>query len=105
MLLFTGARGHMCGTASSGQFNQVVHVRSDNLNHRVMLLLDSQVVCAIISKGRTSSRRLQYSLRVLDALCLAGGLVLTFALVDTGNNPSDIPSRWFDNALRDDVRK
>ena len=67
--------------------------RSDNLEHRVMLLLDSQVICAVIAEGRSSSRRLQHSLKVLNALCLAGGLVLAVAYVDTGNNPSDIPSR------------
>ena len=26
--------------------------RSDNLEHRVMLLLDSQVICAVIAEGR-----------------------------------------------------
>ena len=67
---------------------------ADNLNHRAMLLIDSQVVCAIVAKGRTSSHRLQHSLMVLNALCLAANLVLTVAYVDTGNNPSDIPSRW-----------
>ena len=43
--------------------------RSDNLDHRVMLLLDSQVICAVIVKGHTSSHRLQHSLKVLNALC------------------------------------
>ena len=72
--------------------------QADNLNHRAMLLIDSQVVCAIVAKGRTSSRRLQHALMVLNALCLAGNLVLTVAYVDTGNNPSDIPSRWSEDA-------
>ena len=65
-----------------------------------MLLLDSQVICAVIAKGRSSSRRLQRSLKVLNALCLAGGLVLAIAYGDTGNNPSDIPSRWGGNVLQ-----
>ncbi|CAE7323141.1 unnamed protein product [Symbiodinium sp. CCMP2456] len=42
--------------------------QADNLNHRVMLLIDSQVVCAIVAKGRTSSHRLQHALMVLNAL-------------------------------------
>ena len=69
-----------------------------------MLLLDSQVICAVIAKGRSSSRRLQRSLKVLNALCLAGGLVLAIAYGDTGNNPSDISSRWGGNVLQNQGR-
>ena len=65
-----------------------------NYKQRVLLLIDSQVVCALVAKGRTSSLKLRSSLAVLNALVLASGLMLTVAYVDTGNNPSDIPSRW-----------
>ena len=68
--------------------------RASNCCHRALVLIDSQVVCAIIAKGRTSSSKLQRSLRSLNAICLASGLFLTVAYVDTGNNPADIPSRW-----------
>ena len=73
--------------------------RSNNLEHRVILLLDSQVICMVITKGRSSSR-LQRSLKVLNAPCLAGDLVLAIAYKDIYNNPSDIPSRWGGNILQ-----
>ncbi|CAE7721934.1 unnamed protein product [Symbiodinium sp. CCMP2592] len=75
--------------------------RASNCCHRALVLIDSQVVCAIIAKGRTSSGKLRRSLQSLNAVCLAAGLYLTVAYVDTGNNPADIPSRWPNLTLRE----
>lgn len=64
--------------------------------HRVLHLVDSQVVAAILAKGRSSSFRLQVALSKYAALVVASGLVVAVGYVDTRDNPSDIPSRWFD---------
>lgn len=64
--------------------------------HRILHLVDSQVVAAILAKGRSSSFRLQVALSKYAALVVASGLVVAVGYVDTRDNPSDIPSRWFD---------
>ena len=61
---------------------------------RYLHLVDSQVVSAILGKGRTSSRRLQPALSKLWSLCLATGTYLCVGYINTLDNPSDIPSRW-----------
>ena len=68
--------------------------RQHSAPQRVLHLIDSQVVCAIVTKGRTSSFRLRRGLAQLNALLLASGLVLVVGYVATDCNPSDIPSRW-----------
>ena len=78
--------------------------QASNCCQRALVLIDSQVVCAIIAKGRTSSGKLRRSLQSLNAFCLAGGLFLAVAYVDTGNNPADIPSRWCEQRSRDPGR-
>lgn len=64
--------------------------------HRVLHLVDSQVVAAILAKGRSSSFRLQLTLSKYAALVVASGTIVAVGYVDTRDNPSDIPSRWFD---------
>ena len=61
---------------------------------RCLHLLDSQVCCSILAKGRTSSRKLQFALRRFNALLLATGVVPAFGFVHTADNPADLPSRW-----------
>ena len=61
---------------------------------RYLHLVDSQVVSAILGKGRSSSRRLQPALSKLWSLCLATGAYLCVGYVNTLDNPSGIPSRW-----------
>ena len=56
--------------------------------YRALHLIDSQVVCAIITKGRTSSYRLRRGLKQLNALLLASGMVLIIGYVNTDCNPS-----------------
>ena len=67
--------------------------------YRALHLIDSQVVCAIVAKGRTSSFRLRKGLSKLNCLLLASGLILIVGYVSTDSNPSDIPSRWAEQRL------
>jgi len=60
---------------------------------RVPAFVDSQVVQAIVSKGRTSSRSLVYVLRHLSCLLLATGISLSCFYVPSALNPADAPSR------------
>eukprot|EP00971_Amphidinium_carterae_P029266 576130-Amphidinium_carterae.1 len=52
-----------------------------------------QVCLAILVKGRTSSRALNFILRRINATILAGSL-LHWTYVGTECNPADKPSRW-----------
>ena len=60
---------------------------------RVTALVDSFVVAAAVSKGRTSSRGLAPSLRRLNAVCTAAGIHLHTAFVPTRLNVADDPTR------------
>ena len=62
--------------------------------HRVLHLVDNQVVASVISKGRSSSYRLRRAIQKLSALLLAGEIRLSIGYVASEDNPSDIPSRW-----------
>lgn len=66
--------------------------------HRLLRLVDSQVVAAILAKGRSSSFKLQVALRKYAALVVASGSVVALGYIDTRDNPFDIPSRWFDKS-------
>lgn len=67
---------------------------ASNNSQRVLHLVDSQVVAAIIAKGRTSSVRLLPALAKLNSLCIIAGIYLSIGYVDTHDNPADVPSRW-----------
>lgn len=60
---------------------------------RFLHLLDSQVVLAVATKGRSSSRRLNNVLRKLSALLVANNLHPLLAWVESELNPADAPSR------------
>jgi hypothetical protein len=66
---------------------------SSNLRARFVHLTDSQVCAAILTKGRTSSRRLRATLRRWNALCVAGDSYPIVAYVVSEDNPADRPSR------------
>ena len=61
--------------------------------HRILHLVDSQVIAAILAKGRTSSFKLQVGVSKYSALVVASGTVVAVGYIDTRDNPSDIPSR------------
>ena len=58
--------------------------------HRVLHLVDSQVVASIVAKGRTSSFRLRKAVDKLSSI--AGGVQLAIGYVASEENPADIPS-------------
>jgi hypothetical protein len=57
-------------------------------------LIDSQVAQSVMTRGRTTSTRLRYLLRRLNALVLAMDAAPGYAYVHTAANPADAPSRW-----------
>ena len=62
-------------------------------NTRIFHLTDSYVCMSVIAKGRSGSRLLSYKLKKLAAWCLAFGLQLVVAHVDSADNPTDHASR------------
>ena len=67
------------------------------LNKRFVHLLDSQVSIGVVSKGRSSSRKLLHLLRRIAAIMLTADSVACLPYVGTGVNPADAPSRWHQN--------
>jgi hypothetical protein len=57
-------------------------------------LVDSQVAQSVMTTCRTSSLRLRYLVRRLNALTLAMDASPGYAYVHTSANPADAPSRW-----------
>ena len=64
------------------------------LSKRFLLLSDSQVCTAILSKGKTSSRRMLPVIKKFNSLTLASRSMVYIAFCSSEDNPSDIPSRW-----------
>ena len=62
-------------------------------NTRIFHIMDSYVCMSVIAKGRSGSRLLSYKLKKLAAWCLAFGLELVVAHVDSADNPTDHASR------------
>ena len=60
---------------------------------RIFHLTDSYVCMSIVAKGRSGSRILSYKLKKLAALCMAFGLQLVVAHLDSADNPTDYASR------------
>ena len=69
-------------------------------NRRVLCLVDSRVVLGSASKGRSSSRRVNFRLRRLGGLLLANKLSLDLCWVPSWANPSDAPSRFYSVSSR-----
>eukprot|EP00438_Fugacium_kawagutii_P028380 Skav207224 [mRNA] locus=scaffold1717:49410:52959:+ [translate_table: standard] len=70
--------------------------RSGYHSFRTMILCDSQAVIAVVAKGRSSSKQVNFILRRLCALCLSLNVFLLVCYVDTAANPADRASRLFD---------
>ena len=68
-------------------------LRSQTRSRRCLHLVDSQVALAILSRGRTSSKRLTPAVRRVSARVLAAGMAVTYGFVRSCLNPSDRPSR------------
>ena len=67
--------------------------RSGLRRSRVLMLVDSQVTLGAVSKGRSSSRRVNFWLRKIAGVCLSYGLTVDLVWVPTKANPADAPSR------------
>ena len=61
--------------------------------HRILCCVDSRVVLGVVSKGRTSQRRLNFGLRRLAFECLSATLSIDSLWVPSWSNPADAPSR------------
>ena len=59
----------------------------------MLMLVDSQVTVGAVSKGRSSSRRVNYWLRRIAGLCLSFALFVDLVWIPTKANPADAPSR------------
>lgn len=62
---------------------------------RFMHLSDSQIVLAVLTKGRSSSRRINRLLRKVASLCLCLNLYPLWAWISGRLNPADGPSRKY----------
>eukprot|EP00438_Fugacium_kawagutii_P022919 Skav229978 [mRNA] locus=scaffold372:377191:382604:+ [translate_table: standard] len=63
---------------------------------RALHLCDSQVVIAVCTKGRSSSRQLNRLLQKLGAMTIAGGVYPILAWIESHLNPADGPSRYYE---------
>ena len=72
--------------------------------HRILHLVDSQVVAAILAKGRTSSFKLQVGVSKYSALVVASGTVVAVGYIDTRDKdkakPRKKPEKPKDPSLR-----
>ena len=60
---------------------------------RILCCVDSRVVLGAVTKGRSSSRKLNHVLRKLAYECLASSLTVDLLWVPSWANPADAPSR------------
>ena len=85
-------RGHLLGLRWRSRSKHFI-------NSRFIHLLDSQVTIGVVSKGRSSSKKLLHLLRRISAIMLTADASGFFPYVAFGVNPADVVSRW------DHVRK
>ena len=65
-----------------------------NLGKRSILVSDSQVCIAVLTKGRSAARTLAASMKKVTAAILAGSLSVYLVHVESSRNPADAPSRY-----------
>ena len=70
-------------------------------DQRFLHLSDSQICLAVLTKGRSSSKKINHLLRRICALCLAMGWYPLYAWIESRLNPADEPSRRFEKASED----
>ena len=86
---------HKCvGNASSCTWDAMEVEKASRFQHRILHLVDNQVVASVIAQGRSSSFRRRKSINKLTSPWVARGLQLLVGYVATHDNPSDLPSRW-----------
>ena len=72
---------------------QILHHRV--LDMRIFQISDSYVAISVVSKGRSSSWRLQKILNKVSAHLLAFGLQLILSHIESTENPTDVGSRRY----------
>lgn len=60
---------------------------------RFLHLSDSQICISVLTKGRSSSRKINRILRKIAAFCLALNIYPLYAWIQSRLNPADAPSR------------
>ena len=60
---------------------------------RMLLIVDSQVVCSVVAKGRSSSQQLNAVLRRMSGLVIATDTRIAVGWCQSDQNPADKPSR------------
>ena len=81
-----------------GQHINVLELRarsSVSCGQRFLHMSDSQICLAVLTKGRSSSRKLNYLLRRICALTLTLNIYPLYAWIESRLNPADEPSRRF----------
>ncbi|CAE7858634.1 Tnks2, partial [Symbiodinium microadriaticum] len=68
-------------------------LRRNNIRCRLLHLTDSMVCLHVLSRGRSSSRKIQSLMFRVSSLLLAAGLQTYVAYVSSATNPADRPSR------------
>jgi hypothetical protein len=68
--------------------------RRDGMRHRVIMCVDSSVLCYALLKGRSSSS-LHVKVREISGLCLALDVRVLPVWIPSAWNPADAPSRMF----------
>ncbi|CAK0863021.1 unnamed protein product [Prorocentrum cordatum] len=77
--------------------------RSGFCRSQFLHFVDSQVVAAAVTQGRTSSQRLKRVIRKINACALASHLYLIVGFCTSEDNPSDDPSRWSEGKVHNRV--
>ena len=87
-----------------GEADAVVWAAGDRLKRpcddgcRFVHPLDSVAVTGAMTKGRSSSRALNFRCRQVASINIAGGHDIMYPWIPSADNPADEPSRWFEPA-------
>ena len=92
----SGTDAHINQLEVTAVLDQLKRKSLDEKAHstRFLMLIDSQVALAVLSKGRSASARINLYLKRVGALCVAADLYPFYSWVASSKNPADGPSRW-----------
>ena len=89
-------KAHINVLETQAVFDCLRHVAKHPRHHdsRRLVLVDSQVALGLLTKGRSSSRRINQILVRLAAVAKASNIMAFYGWVPSKANPADGPSRW-----------